>query len=488
MRKVKKKKVVAYKVIADREYPEYFDDIKTCVILGAGASLSSCENISNLKNSEDFSFRFPLDHNFFPLAKKLAEKDERIKELIGENSGLGRLRSWLYPESDGCEKSIGMEEFFTTVDQIHKWLYYQDRRANIELEKGSGISFLNAPFLPFSSKFDEINRLDMSAFPNRTTSLIYDTKKLFEHQRHLANYLKEGKKPDGSDEGGPEKPFASSFQSLRETFADLQADVRYLILAVLAHIDKLSEERSCTQLENYLRTEHEGEVEEGKIAFISFNYELLADRTVFRCMRDMGENKEWDPRHFYMQIFSDELIVEPPENYSPVFLKLHGSINWAYTEKEKLVCLDSKRKDGPKNPDVGELRKAKWTPAIVPPISEKLFVLQDSPLSGKLARLWTMAFDCLLRADRWVFIGYSLPPTDIPARWLFMSALAYKKQKGDLQNLKIEVYDPKAVKNNNSEDDLPLCKALSIYFEPERFCCLESRSKTPCEKHKDMGS
>jgi hypothetical protein len=363
-----------------------------------------------------------------------------------------------------------MEEFFTTVDQIYKWLNYQDRRANKELEKGTGISFLNAPFLPFSSKFDECHHLNISAFPNKTTSLIYDTKLLFQYQRALAKFLEEGKIPDDSDGVAPGKPFSCSFQFLKKSFADLQIDIRHLIASVLVHIDKLTDEKPCPELMNYLNRNHYDEVQEGKIAFISFNYELLADRTVFQISRN---NNKWDPRHFYMQIFSNKLVVKPPKYYMPIFLKLHGSINWAYPpEGDSLVYLGSEEK-GPENPAIDEMIKNGWVPAIIPPISEKLSMLQDTPLSGKLARLWTMAFDCLLRSKRWIFIGYSLPPTDIPARWLFMSASAYKKRKNELPD--IEVYNPNAIKKN--ADELPLLKALQPFFPVDkikRFCCLQS--------------
>ena len=63
-------------------------------------------------------------------------------------------------------------------------------------------------------------------------------------------------------------------------------------------------------------------------------------------------------------------------------------------------------------------------PLIVPPVLNKSDLV-NQPL---LRLLWTFAYNVLASAKRVVFIGYSMPLTDLAARWLFEESLVARTQ------------------------------------------------------------
>ena len=81
----------------------------------------------------------------------------------------------------------------------------------------------------------------------------------------------------------------------------------------------------------------------------------------------------------------------------------------------------------------GGAGRTKWRtwPVIVPPIYGKHMAI------GFLADVWRDAYEALARADRVVFVGYSLPPTDIEAEKLFQRGLT-----NNLNITAIEVVNP----------------------------------------------
>ena len=59
-------------------------------------------------------------------------------------------------------------------------------------------------------------------------------------------------------------------------------------------------------------------------------------------------------------------------------------------------------------------------PFIVLPVLDKSAIADQSVLT----LLWKLAYEALTGADSVTFVGYSLPPTDIAARYLFSEGLA----------------------------------------------------------------
>lgn len=173
---------------------------------------------------------------------------------------------------------------------------------------------------------------------------------------------------------------------------------------------------------------------------ISFNYDLQLDAALERSGR-------WSPLDGYGFDFSRFQNSEGKPLGSHLekastwrLLKLHGSLNWfrmtgiyghatgrgwkgEFSEQHKgrdvlveirsrsqvspLGILDIDCMDGPNNfhLDVN----------IIPPSLRK-------ELSPQFVRLWHQARDSIIAAERIVVIGYSLPPTDFAAEWLFRTA------------------------------------------------------------------
>lgn len=118
-----------------------------------------------------------------------------------------------------------------------------------------------------------------------------------------------------------------------------------------------------------------------------------------------------------------------------LLLKLHGSINW----RIKLGASNPYQLDS-------ILHYEKWIPALEGeaihsswhdnPVKienhlkpERLLVLQKADIVQQpiFRRIWSAAFDRLRQADRVIFIGYSMPLTDIATGFLLREALQEKK-------------------------------------------------------------
>jgi hypothetical protein len=113
---------------------------------------------------------------------------------------------------------------------------------------------------------------------------------------------------------------------------------------------------------------------------------------------------------------------------SMLLLKLHGSMNWRVRRGyARPLSIDALVHQEPWLPGGGSRgwvpseieRHLEPDPFIVLPILAKT-ALTSEPV---LRLVWTRAFDCLSKADLVVFIGYSLPVTDIAARFLLREAI-----------------------------------------------------------------
>lgn len=111
--------------------------------------------------------------------------------------------------------------------------------------------------------------------------------------------------------------------------------------------------------------------------------------------------------------------------------KLHGSINWrACTECEGIQCV-------PTNTQVASCNKCgKDTETLIVPPS------WNKGRTGRLQRVWELAFGELRIAQQWVFIGTSLPTTDAYLRYLF--AVAFRQNENLRQ---VIIVDPGKAEN-----------------------------------------
>ena len=157
---------------------------------------------------------------------------------------------------------------------------------------------------------------------------------------------------------------------------------------------------------------------------ISFNYDCVLDYA----LRDKGDGK-WNARYGYalplgrgagnlLDGHEHWSAANPPDKDKTIQLyKLHGSLHFVCSLKSQKV--KSKLKQRPYTRQRG---KPDFT--IIPPEWNKSYD------EGVFAKLWTEAATALHGATQLVLIGYSLPPSDLPANALFRTALRKKKLKG----------------------------------------------------------
>lgn len=177
-----------------------------------------------------------------------------------------------------------------------------------------------------------------------------------------------------------------------------------------------------------------------RVNFITFNYDEILDESLEHMSKVMttGERK-WHPNRGYgfyckpARNLAGIPTLESNPRSMPVVLKLHGSMNWfprrgaappfrvddivhvsrwSETTKAAGSDLNALQIDRQVKQHIGP------TPFIVPPVLTKSDLV-DQPL---LQLLWSQAFDLLRAADQVIFVGYSLPVTDIAASQLFSEA------------------------------------------------------------------
>ncbi len=148
-------------------------------------------------------------------------------------------------------------------------------------------------------------------------------------------------------------------------------------------------------------------VRDENAAVVTFNWDLLVDQALF------GN-----------QIESHHYGLNEKISSGPIILKPHGSLNW-YSTKELNKVSPEKRKvlykaEDPANaielftrPRAIQSKVSRtYAPLIVPPTYIKDF---QKPV---FRHLWLQTTEVLSTAKRIVFIGYSLPPDDLQAKFI----------------------------------------------------------------------
>jgi hypothetical protein len=162
---------------------------------------------------------------------------------------------------------------------------------------------------------------------------------------------------------------------------------------------------------------------------VSFNYDDVLDQALVEKSEDRKGDVTWDPANGYGFLCKDPLAMLGGSVYglapSPLYLlKLHGSVNWRVKlgsakpySLEAFVYLEPGR-GGEVQDALLDLHLEKDA-FIVPPLLQKAALVSEPVLRF----VWSMAFQFLAGAQRLIFIGYSLPITDLGARFLFMEAV-----------------------------------------------------------------
>lgn len=159
---------------------------------------------------------------------------------------------------------------------------------------------------------------------------------------------------------------------------------------------------------------HRGETSHLDCSFITFNYDLALDFTLW-----------------HKNIESDYCLDEGAPSRGVPLLKLHGSINWAMEQQSELISprpIQDRDFAGAGMPGTSLMaltlgteianrtrngQSAGTAPVIVPPTWNKTMY------HGQLTRVWQHAADVLGKAENIFVIGYSLPETDSFFRYLY---------------------------------------------------------------------
>jgi len=188
---------------------------------------------------------------------------------------------------------------------------------------------------------------------------------------------------------------------LKQDLKDLQRD---LLVSIAEWFHEIAKEVNPSDPDTpWLKTFRDRVIQE-KAVIISFNWDLILDELIF--------GKKIDGSSYG---FSENA------NKQPLLLKPHGSLNW-FEEKQGQFIKDKKRKQiftGEDSDSVYAFREFRapvsrkdrvYTPLIVPPVYLKNF---RKPV---FVELWNNCTTMLSTAKNIVFLGYSMPATDLHAQ------------------------------------------------------------------------
>ena len=193
-------------------------------------------------------------------------------------------------------------------------------------------------------------------------------------------------------------------------------------------------------------------IDRARTTVVSTNYDIVMDNALFladspnlnygvvvRAAVHRGPVPDAAVRAGELRYF----VVRPDDpliRMGPIpLLKLHGSLNWRLTLRaqssftmDALVHHEDWSGDPSRAGGTAQERVERHLAPgrfIAPPLLAKTAVA-ERPILG---RLWSVAYQELERAERVVFLGYSLPPADVAAAFLFREAC------GDLRPAQVQV-------------------------------------------------
>lgn len=171
-------------------------------------------------------------------------------------------------------------------------------------------------------------------------------------------------------------------------------------------------------------------LQDAPVSLITTNYDTAVDQRIFEAV-GRTDRRKWEARigaevdvGFAWRSVDDGLLVPRPAQPRWQILKLHGSVNWL---RCSLCGQIYQNVGGPVGSKAFEHRLSDWNTChcnawarlrlhLVTPS----FVRQTN--DAHLLGIWQSALETLRTADRWVIVGYSLPPDDISIRSLLMRA------------------------------------------------------------------
>jgi hypothetical protein len=148
--------------------------------------------------------------------------------------------------------------------------------------------------------------------------------------------------------------------------------------------------------------------------FLKFPINHIGDRMGFKEDRKIVVTEK---RHQIPQHQTPEKKVNTLLNnyYRFNLFKLHGSVNW-YTKPNfgNYYYVPHYEDKGSYKTELKDLQRL-----IVPPVANKSNLYEDSLFGA----IWKGAYEKLKEADEVYFLGYSLPETDLQAKYLFQTGI-----------------------------------------------------------------
>ncbi len=159
-------------------------------------------------------------------------------------------------------------------------------------------------------------------------------------------------------------------------------------------------------------------------SILTLNYDLIVDRALDRATdRRLGLLTHMTSIPAFQG--GEPMAPRPGETSPGLYLKLHGSIDWATCPN--VACGNHQH--------LADMRQAGWenhvrpglpcrrcgAPLVLGIVTPSL--VKEFDRIPKLALLWHLAHDKLARCQRLVVIGVSLAPSDFGLRWLLQHSL-----------------------------------------------------------------
>jgi len=160
--------------------------------------------------------------------------------------------------------------------------------------------------------------------------------------------------------------------------------------------------------------------------FITFNYDVNLDRCLIN-LRGSAANFDVDYGFALANSRCEGAPrFDPPDPMrSVLLLRTHGALNWIRCRACRSVFSTlARQQEIPESLKCYACGKQRMDYVLVHPSYYRSY---DDAI---LQLVWGRTYEELVRADRWVFIGYSLPPADVHFRELLRDALRVRRNGG----------------------------------------------------------
>ena len=181
-----------------------------------------------------------------------------------------------------------------------------------------------------------------------------------------------------------------------------------------------------------------------KVAFLSFNYDLLIDNSVRTAL-----NTEPD---YAVSFRSVQNAIPPAAGVKqPLLLKIHGSLNWLYCPTcNQLDCFAGEKIVAQiaydPMPITCNVCQEPRVPILIPPTFFKVMS------NFYLQQIWRKTEEMLREADHVIFCGYSFPDADIHFKYLLKRA-EINKPEFSPKHLEVFIINEHPGKSSQQRDD-----------------------------------